>query len=75
MTPKKTQTFADSYARLQKNVGLLRTTDVADIDELVGIVDGATEAFKACQARLEAIAALTGDKLSDPGLPEEEDAS
>jgi exodeoxyribonuclease VII small subunit len=69
MTTRQTETFAGSYALLQKSVQRLRQTEVSDIDELVGIVDSATEAYKACQARLEAIAALTGDRLADPALP------
>lgn len=64
MALKKTDNFTQNYAALQKSVQRLRSTEVANIDELVGIIDEAVEAYKGCSARLEAIQVLTGEKLN-----------
>lgn len=63
MATQKTENFADNYSKLEKSVQRLRTTEVSDVDELVSIIDGAVEAYRACAARLDTIQSLTGEKL------------
>lgn len=67
MSTPQTETFAQSYAQLQKSVQRLRSTEVSNIDDLIGIVDNAMEAYRHCSSRLETIQKLTGEKLGDMG--------
>jgi len=50
-----TTAFAANYTILKTNVEALRRANVADIDSLVGLVDGTTTAYKACKERIKTV--------------------
>jgi len=56
----KTKTYIDNYQRLKDIAAAMRDIDEPDIDQLVVMVNEATEAYKNCQARIEAVEKVLG---------------
>jgi len=56
----KTKTYIDNYQRLKDIAEAMRDIDEPDIDQLVVMVNEATEAYKNCQARIEAVEKALG---------------
>lgn len=61
MSTPAAEGFAASYARLRDVVDRLRASGAEDVDELVGLVQQAAEAHRACKARVAAVRALIGE--------------
>ena len=51
----KTKTYIVHYQRLKDIAEAMRDIEEPDIDQLVVMVNEATEAYKNCQARIEAV--------------------
>ena len=47
--------FAQAYAQLREGVDTLRQSNIADIDQLLPLVERTTEAYRQCKARLDAV--------------------
>ncbi|MEK8017615.1 MAG: exodeoxyribonuclease VII small subunit [Candidatus Parabeggiatoa sp.] len=56
----KTKTYIDNYQILKDIAEAMRDMDEPDIDQLVVMVNEATEAYKNCQARIEAVEKALG---------------
>jgi exonuclease VII small subunit len=63
MATAEAQGFSAHYLRLQQSVERLRGLDVADLDELLTLVDAASGAYKGCQQRIEAVRTLLDQRL------------
>jgi len=61
----RSNTFATHYRTLETCVETLRTMEVRDLDRLVGLVEKASAAHRACKQRIDAIRSLTDNALSD----------
>jgi len=57
---KKADSYRKNYQRLQQIAETMRDADEPDIDKLVALVAEATEAYKNCQARIEAVEKALG---------------
>lgn len=64
------QNFKENYAILKNIADTLRSQQEPDIDALVPLVDQATQAYKACQARIDAVNAALEERLGSE-LPNE----
>ncbi|HIE02696.1 MAG TPA: ATPase [Thiotrichaceae bacterium] len=53
-------TYIENYQRLKDITEAMRDIDEPDIDQLVVMVNEATEAYKNCQARIEAVEKALG---------------
>ena len=53
-------TYIENYQRLKDIAEAMRDIDEPDIDQLVVMVNEATEAYKNCQARIEAVEKALG---------------
>lgn len=60
-----TQTFNQSYRRLDVAVQKLRQTGLENIDDLVPLVEEATGAYKDCKNRLDAVERLLQQSLGN----------
>lgn len=58
------QNFKENYAILKNIAETLRSQQEPDIDALVPLVDQATQAYKACQARIDAVNAALEERLN-----------
>lgn len=56
--PSSLENFRYHYDNLQETVGLLQDGEVENIDELIPLVEKATESYKSCMARLDAVSKL-----------------
>jgi exodeoxyribonuclease VII small subunit len=56
----KTKTYIDNYQKLKNIAEAMRDIEEPDIDQLVVMVNEATEAYKNCQARIEAVEKALG---------------
>ncbi len=52
--------YKKNYQRLKQIAEVMRDVDEPDIDKLVSMVAEATEAYKNCQARIEAVEKALG---------------
>ncbi|RKZ56973.1 MAG: ATPase [Candidatus Parabeggiatoa sp. nov. 3] len=57
--PKKS-TYIEHYQKLKDIAEAMRDIEEPDIDQLVVMVNEATEAYKNCQARIEAVEKVLG---------------
>ena len=57
---KKADSYSKNYQRLKQIAETMRDADEPDIDKLVAMVSEATEAYKNCQARIEAVEKALG---------------
>ncbi len=57
---QKATTYKKNYQKLKKIADAMRDTDELDIDQLVAMVNEATEAYKNCQNRVEAVEKALG---------------
>jgi exodeoxyribonuclease VII small subunit len=65
MRSKKADSYIKNYQKLKKIAETMRDIDEPDIDGLVAMVGEATDAYKNCQARIDAVEkalALTDEK-------------
>ena len=58
-----TSSYAQSYRELSQSAEKLRTLPPEDIDELVGLVETATQAHRSCKERLASVRSLVEEKL------------
>ena len=58
-----TSSYAQSYRELSQSADKLRTLPPENIDELVGLVETATQAHRACKERLASVRSLVEEKL------------
>lgn len=56
--------FADAYRILKNNADRLEYNEEVDIDNLVQIVDESIQAYKYCQARIDAVEAALNQALN-----------
>lgn len=47
--------FAEAYQTLKNNAELLESSQDIDLDELMNVVEQSIDAYKICQARIDAI--------------------
>lgn len=59
------ESFKKNYDTLQSIAEKLKNQTEPDIDQLVPWVEEATQAYKACKARLDAVEAALKEKLED----------
>lgn len=61
---RSSESYIKNYQKLKQIAEAMRETKEPDIDQLVAMVNEATEAYKQCQARIEAVekAILTEEK-------------
>lgn len=57
--------FDESYRKLQEGVQRLRQTDLANIDDLVPLVQQTTQAYQDCKSRLDAVEKLIQGALKE----------
>lgn len=58
-----TQSYNEAYRQLKNGVEQLRRTDIANMDDLVPLVEQTTVAYQVCKKRLDAVEALIKDAL------------
>lgn len=58
-----TQSYNEAYRQLKSGVEQLRRTDIANMDDLVPLVEQTTVAYQVCKKRLDAVEALIKDAL------------
>lgn len=58
------QTYNDAYQQLRAGVDQLRRTDIANMDDLVPLVEQTTAAYQVCKKRLDAVEKLVQGTLS-----------
>jgi exodeoxyribonuclease VII small subunit len=49
------ESYIENYNKLKQIAKTIAETDEPDIDQLVSLIADATEAYKNCQARIEAV--------------------
>ncbi len=49
------ESYIENYNKLKQIAKTMAETDEPDIDQLVSLIADATEAYKNCQARIEAV--------------------
>ncbi len=54
--------YKENYQKLKKIAETMRDTKEPDIDHLVSMVGEATQAYKNCQARIDAVEKALGQK-------------
>lgn len=57
------QTYNEAYQQLRSGVDQLRRTDIANMDELVPLVERTTAAYQVCKKRLDAVEKLVKGTL------------
>lgn len=55
-----TDSYQENYQKLKKIAETMREQQEPDIDQLVELVNQASEAYKKCQARIEAVEKALG---------------
>ncbi len=63
MSSNKSESYIHNYQKLKKIADTMRNSQEPDIDQLVAMVNDANEAYKKCQARIEAVEKAIEDKL------------
>jgi exodeoxyribonuclease VII small subunit len=64
--PSSTDSYQKNYQTLKKIAQAMREQQEPDIDQLIELVNQATEAYKKCQARIEAVEKALGlDEFND----------
>ena len=58
-------TFKEGYDVLKKNVDLLESQEVPDIDNLMKIVEESMSAYKACKSRVDAVQQALNETFKD----------
>lgn len=58
--PRKAESYQKNYQKLKKIAETMRDIDEPDIDQLLTMVGEASEAYKNCQARIEAVEKALG---------------
>lgn len=58
------ETFKENYATLEKIAQRLAQDENIDIDELVPLVDHATQAYQVCKERLDAVEKALQERLN-----------
>ncbi len=63
--PTESESYLKNYQKLKQIAEALRESNEPDIDQLVDLINEANEAYKQCQARIEAVekAILAEEKL------------
>lgn len=62
------ETFRENYAILQRHAQTLREQDEPNIDDLLTIVTESVQAYKVCQARIEAVEKALALALEGSGV-------
>jgi len=62
---KAATTYKKNYEKLKKIADTLKNQNEPDIDQLIPLVTEATEAYKTCQARIDAVEKALGLVESD----------
>lgn len=65
MSTHEAGSFSTHYNALRGSVEALRTLDVADLDEMLTLVDRASQAYKGCQGRILAVRKLLEQRLGE----------
>lgn len=60
-------TYLENYQKLKNIAETIRDQTELDIDKLVTLVEQATDAYKKCQARIEAVEKVLGMLEMDKG--------
>lgn len=63
MSSNKSESYIHNYQKLKKIADTMRNSQEPDIDQLVAMVNDANEAYKKCQARIEAVEKAIEDKV------------
>ncbi len=58
------QTYNEAYQQLRAGVDQLRHTNIANMDDLVPLVEQTTAAYQVCKQRLDAVEKLVKGTLS-----------
>lgn len=61
-------TFRENYEILQRHAQTLREQDEPNIDDLLAIVTESVQAYKVCQARIEAVEKALAQALEGSGV-------
>ena len=62
------ETFRENYEILQRHAQMLREQDEPNIDDLLAIVTESVQAYKVCQARIEAVEKALAQALEGAGV-------
>lgn len=62
------ETFRENYEILQRHAQTLREQDEPNIDDLLSIVTESVQAYKVCQARIEAVEKALAQALEGSGV-------
>jgi exodeoxyribonuclease VII small subunit len=62
------ETFRENYEILQRHAQTLREQDEPSIDDLLAIVTESVQAYKVCQARIEAVEKALAQALEGSGV-------
>ena len=62
------ETFRDNYEILRRHAQTLREQDEPNIDDLLTIVTESVQAYKVCQARIEAVEKALAQALEGSGV-------
>ncbi len=57
--------FTENYQKLQTIAQKLSSAGEVDIDELIPMVDEASQAYQVCKSRLEAVEKALSERLDD----------
>jgi exodeoxyribonuclease VII small subunit len=63
--PSSTDSYQENYQTLKKIAETMREQQEPDIDQLIELINQATEAYKKCQARIEAVEKALGLEDND----------
>ena len=63
MSSNKSESYIHNYQKLKQIADTMRNSTEPDIDQLVAMVNEANEAYKQCQARIEAVEKAIEDKV------------
>lgn len=70
MSTPQAVSFATHYEALKNSVEELRQMDVADLDQMLAQVDRASQAYKGCQERIQAVKKLLDQRLGEDNKTE-----
>ncbi|WP_029001059.1 exodeoxyribonuclease VII small subunit [Azohydromonas australica] len=62
------ETFRENYEILQRHAQMLREQDEPNIDDLLAIVTESVQAYKMCQARIDAVEKALAQALEGSGV-------
>lgn len=69
----KKDSYQENFNKLQEIAQKLSQSDGIDIDELVPMVDDATQAYQLCQSRIEAVESALNKRLDKVETEQQED--